>query len=186
VSLTENEYTTSTGRKIYVFRDVYDYARQQNLLKWSMSRSFNFNPSNEGILIGQKSDTILSCQTNLPEIQLKEMLDIDKKDSIKEKLSNKRLIRNWINANVSKAPGFFHSDAFKEGSLSLLVYLNCEWDLSWDGYTVWASDDLKKIEHIEYPEPGKVVIFDSLIPHKPTADSATAPSFRFTMNSVWF
>ena len=76
MSLTENEYTTSTGRKIYVFRDVYDYARQQNLLKWSMSRSFNFNPSNEGILIGQKSDTILSCQTNLPEIQLKEMLDL--------------------------------------------------------------------------------------------------------------
>ena len=60
-----------------------------------------------------------------------------------------------------------------------------KWDLSWDGYTVWATDDLKGIEHVEFPEPGKLVIFDSRIPHKPTAASPEAPSFRYTMNSVW-
>ncbi len=52
--MIQSEYTTSTGRKIYVFRDVYDYAHQLNLLKWSMTRPFSFNPSNEGMLIGLK------------------------------------------------------------------------------------------------------------------------------------
>jgi len=183
--MQESEYTTSTGRKIYVFRDVYDYAHQLNLLKWSMTRPFTFNPSNEGILVGLKSDTILSCNTGLTHDQLREMMKIDSLTPINELLSGKRLSRNWINANVSKAPTYFHADAFKEGSLSMLYYLNCEWNTSWDGYTVWSDNDLKNIEHIEYPEPGKMVVFDSLIPHKPTADSPVSPSFRFTMNSVW-
>ena len=183
--MIENEYELSNGRKIYVFREVYNYAHQLNLLKWSMTRPFNFSPSNEGMLVGQKTDTILSCKTGLSEDQFKEMMRIDQLDPVKKLLSNKKLNRNWINANVSKAPNFFHSDAFVEGSLSLLYYLNCEWNLSWDGYTVWANENLKSIEHIEYPEPGKLVVFDSLIPHKPTSDSSISPSFRFTMNSVW-
>ena len=58
--MIENEYELSNGRKIYVFREVYDYAHQLSLLKWSMTRPFNFSPSNEGMLIGQKTDTILS------------------------------------------------------------------------------------------------------------------------------
>ena len=183
--MIQSEHSTSTGRKIYVFRDVYDYAHQLNLLKWSMTRPFNFNPSNEGMLIGLKSDTILSCQTGLTNDQFREMMKIDSLDSIKKLLLGKTLSRNWINTNVSKAPTYFHADAFVEGSLSMLYYLNCEWNTSWDGYTVWSDNDLKTIEHIEYPEPGKLVIFDSLIPHKATSDSPTSPSFRFTMNSVW-
>ena len=183
--MIQSEHSTSTGRKIYVFRDVYDYAHQLNLLKWSMTRPFNFNPSNEGMIIGLKSDTILSCQTGLTNDQFREMMKIDSLDSIKELLLGKTLSRNWINTNVSKAPTYFHADAFVEGSLSMLYYLNCEWNISWDGYTVWSDNDLKTIEHIEYPEPGKLVIFDSLIPHKATSDSPISPSFRFTMNSVW-
>ena len=183
--MKQSEYTTSTGRKIYVFHEVYDYTHQLNILKWSMSRPFSFNVSNEAMLVGLKSDTILSSQPNLTEDQFKEMMRIDIIDPVKELLKGKQIKRHWINANVSKAPTYFHADAFKEDSLSLLYDLNCEWDTSWDGNTVWATDDLKGIEHIEYPEPGKLVVFDSLIPHKPTSDSPIAPSFRFTMNSVW-
>ena len=118
--MIENEYELSNGRKIYVFREVYDYAHQLSLLKWSMTRPFNFSPSNEGMLVGQKTDTILSCQTGLTENQFKEMMRIDELDSVKKLLSNKKLTRNWINANVSKAPSFLHSDALVECSLSLL------------------------------------------------------------------
>ena len=89
VNMIENEYELSNGRKIYVFREVYDYAHQLSLLKWSMTRPFNFSPSNEGMLVGQKTDTILSCKTGLSENQFKEMMRIDQLDPVKKLLSNK-------------------------------------------------------------------------------------------------
>jgi len=186
--MRQSEYTTSSGRKIYVFRDVYDYQRQLNLLDWCVRQPYTFRPANEGVLVGLKSDLVLSAHPNLDASQLGEQFELhsDSLKPIKETIGpNRELKAHWINANVSKTSPNFHPDSFREGSLSMLYYANVKWDLSWDGYTVWASDDLKSIEHVEFPEPGKVVIFDSSIPHKPTAASPEAPSFRYTMNSVW-
>ena len=128
---------------------------------------------------------ILSSNPSIGPDMCREMLRIDTLDSVRDVLGKRNLTRHWINADISKASTHFHADAFSEGCLSLLYYLNCKWDVSWDGYTVWATDDLKDVEHMEYPEPGKLVIFDSLIPHKPMAAAVSSPSFRYTMNTVW-
>lgn len=183
-----SEYIISNGRKIHVFREVYDYTLQLNLLDWCIRQSYRFRPANEGVLVGLKSDLILSAHPNLDVSQLAVQFKLNDPDlaQIKELIGPDREMKShWINANVSKSSPNFHPDSFKEGSVSMLYYANVKWDLSWDGYTVWASDDLKKVEHIELPEPGKIVIFDSKIPHKATAVSPEAPSFRYTMNSVW-
>lgn len=180
-----NKYETSTGRNIHVFREVYDYTHQVNLLKWSLRQQYRFNPGNDSLLLTSKAEMVLSCGRMPATDEFKEMMRFDEIDGLNDIIGDRKIDRHWINCDISKGSSHFHPDAFEKGSLSLLYYLNCEWDLSWDGYTVWASDDLKDIEHIESLEPGKMVLFDSLIPHKPTAVSSTAPSFRYTMNTVW-
>ncbi len=188
LEMRQCEYTTSAGKKIYVFRDVYDYDRQLNLLDWCVRQNYRFRPSNEGVLVGLKSDLVLSAHPglDLPQLAAQFSLNDEKLKPIVDIIGNDReMVAHWINANISKTSPHFHPDSFKKGSLSMLYYANVKWDLSWDGYTVWASDDLKNIEHVEFPEPGKIVIFDSSIPHKPTAAGPEAPSFRYTMNTVW-
>jgi len=185
--MKKSEYTTSSGRKIYVFRDCYDYPYQLNLLDWCVRQQYTFRPANEGVLVGLKSDLVLSAHPNIgaTELTIQFKWNEDQFEPLREIMGERELKNHWINANVSKTSPHFHPDHFKEGCLSILYYANVKWDLSWDGYTVWATDDLKGIEHVEFPEPGKLVIFDSRIPHKPTAASPEAPSFRYTMNSVW-
>jgi len=186
--MKKNEYVTKSGKKIYVFREVYNYDRQLNLLDWCVRQNYRFRPANEGVLVGLKSDLILSAHPDIDVSQFAVQFSLhdEKLSPIKELIGPDRQLKaHWINANISKTSPHFHPDSFKEGSLSMLYYANVKWDLSWDGYTVWASDDLKDIEHVEFPEPGKIVIFDSTIPHKPTAAAPEAPSFRYTINSVW-
>jgi hypothetical protein len=57
--------------------------------------------------------------------------------------------------------------------------VNTRWDRNWGGETLFANDEGECEIAVEY-KPGRVVLFDSLIPHKPSPVSMQADEFRFT------
>ena len=56
------------------------------------------------------------------------------------------------------------SNALSGDFRSYLIYLNTSWDSSWGGVTEFAKNN--QITHIEYPEPGKLIEFDSQAQHR--------------------
>ena len=61
---------------------------------------------------------------------------------------------------------------------TLLYYLNSRWDRNWGGETLFANNNGECELAVEY-KPGRVVIFDGSIEHKPSAISMNADEYRF-------
>ena len=89
--------------------------------------------------------------------------------------------RNYSYLSDHKFKTHFHVDKpLGNDHLTLLYYANLKWDPDWGGETSFANDDLSEIEFTSLYKPGRIIIFDSTIPHKSNCVSQDSPEFRFT------
>ncbi len=69
-------------------------------------------------------------------------------------------------------------DQINGDHVTFLIYLNTEWQANWGGYTAFY-DENNNITHLEIPEPGKLVGYNSKILHQ--GQGPTVPGiFRMT------
>jgi hypothetical protein len=94
-------------------------------------------------------------------------------------------IRCWINLQTGYDVSRYHGDHGDSHNVSLLYYANTKWDIEWDGGTAFRTDDLSEIEFVSDYKPGRLVLFDSSIPHKPLSTSMMANHYRYTINSTY-
>jgi len=79
---------------------------------------------------------------------------------------NFKLMRYALTGQTQSQEQELHLDTSKDltGDFrSYLFYLNTQWDQSWGGATDFCVNN--QITHSEYPEPGKLVVFDSQSQH---------------------
>jgi hypothetical protein len=184
-----NKHTTSDGKSIKTYDDLYDYAHRVQVLKFLLKgNNYTFDFANDTVLAEQNGHLVLRATVDPNEAMYKDMMrwNDDELSDIREEVGDRKLLRSWINVmNTEHAPNF-HPDNFTETSKTVLYYANLKWDPSWDGFTVWRSADMKDIEYVSDYVPGRVSVFDSLIPHKACAQNKfAAGTWRFTLNSVW-
>lgn len=74
----------------------------------------------------------------------------------------------------------FHADGHSKYGLTLVYYANLYWELDWGGETVFMDDTLQEVIYTSVIKPGRLVIFDSKIPHKPNTPTSRADNFRLT------
>jgi hypothetical protein len=65
--------------------------------------------------------------------------------------------------------------------LSLLYYVNCDWNINWGGETLFYSNDLHNIEYTSIFKPGRIIIFDGAIPHSARPQAVLSTQHRFTL-----
>ena len=105
--------------------------------------------------------------------------------ALKSYLHRCQPLRCWINLQTGYDVSRYHGDHEDSNYVSLLYYANTKWDIEWDGGTIFRSDDLSEIEFISDYKPGRLVLFDSSIPHKPMSTSMSANHYRYTINSTY-
>tara|TARA_B100001996_G_C18649271_1_gene588726 strand:- start:638 stop:1234 length:597 start_codon:yes stop_codon:yes gene_type:complete len=106
---------------------------------------------------------------------------------LKRIVNHSEIKKSWVNLfNRDSPTNRYHADAHSYDSsyLSLLYYANSKWDLEWDGGTVFRTDDLSEVEYLSDYKPGRLILFDSSIPHKIYASSYNAHPYRFTLNTL--
>ena len=81
-----------------------------------------------------------------------------------DKLGGFRLTRVYCNAHVCSDAPLPHADSENSRDRTVLVYANADWQPAFAGETVFFDAD-DEIRHSILPRPGRVVIFDSSIPH---------------------
>lgn len=120
--------------------------------------NMNFNRIN---LLENKYFIELFFNTILPNIKLKNKEDIS-------------IDRLYINTHLLGRSGLIHKDGKavhekdrKNAAPTVLVYINDNWDINYDGSTCFIldDDDDKNIHHIEF-KCGRIVVFPSYISHK--------------------
>lgn len=89
--------------------------------------------------------------------------------------------RMYVNAyNYGDCPTV-HVDNANEGFFTVLYYANYEWNYNWSGETVFYNDEMNEIVRAVYPRPGRIVAFDSRIPHVAREPNRICPVVRYTI-----
>ena len=175
-------HTTCSHKIIKVFDDLFDYHHRIAIMEKISKSPFNFASSYDSELENQHSTW--SCFSQLDPNHV-DLFFLFNSQLLQEEFKGYTPVRMWVNAATKDSDFNYHSDDLVSGYKSMLYYANIKWDVNWDGQTIWRSEDLKNVEFISDFVPGRVVVFDSTIPHKAIISSKGAPPFRFTINCVW-
>jgi len=90
--------------------------------------------------------------------------------------------KSYINLGIHSECPKIHVDHFASGKgKTVLYYANYNWNINWAGETVFYNDDCDEIEYITPFIPGRILIFDSDIPHSAKQQTFDAPPYRFTI-----
>jgi len=198
------EHTTASGHTIKIFDDVFDFSQRNFLMDQCRRLNYQIIDPYDANLRDQISK--YTCKAVLTENDLKEFfqLDIQHRGPVRIyhlakifnlngagrelalEIGKNELARMWCNANHHSDNPALHPDyTVDNGTKTMLAYVNIEWKQDWDGGTIFRTADGKGVElYIDYV-PGRVVVFDSIIPHKPMTPSADSAPFRFSLNSIW-
>ena len=105
-------------------------------------------------------------------------------DEVVEYLDGKvphNIERAYINMGIHSETPRTHVDSGSKGDKTLLYYINEEWHNDWGGETIFLCSKCKNIEYITPFVPGRIIVFDSTIPHAARQQSFAGPTYRFTL-----
>lgn len=91
------------------------------------------------------------------------------------------LDRLYANATTMSDVPYPHSDSDFKDDLTILYYANTYWDITYGGETVFLSDSRDEIIKSVIPKAGRLVVFNSAIPHCPRVHNRIGPNHRFTI-----
>lgn len=89
-----------------------------------------------------------------------------------------------VNANTFGDCPMVHYDlptAESTDCYTVLYYAHPRWDANWGGETVLFTEARDDIVRAIYPRPGRILIFDSAIPHVSRAPTRVCAQVRFTV-----
>lgn len=95
---------------------------------------------------------------------------------------NHYLYKSYINLGIKGDSHKCHVDAYHPGQgKTLLYYANRDWEPNHGGETVFYNMEQTDIAFVSTYKPGRIVVFDSDIPHSARPQTMDGPSYRFTL-----
>lgn len=170
-----NKYTVDK-KPIYVFDDAINFAERQRMYLFLSESYFRIQGGAELSIESAKDKVLQSMFSNndVDNLGLLQVLPKEAKDIIKGHEVNRAYA---LLLNYSSVP-YFHVDGGHD--LTLLYYADTRWDINWGGETMFANQDLSEIAYTSIYKPGRVILFDANIPHKPCTSIYGAPNYRIT------
>lgn len=175
VMATVNKYKVD-NKTIHVFDDGIDFAERQRMYLF-LSESYYKIVGGAELSIESAKDKALQSifsQNDVDNLGLLQVIPKEAKDIIKGYKVNRAYA---LLLNYSNVP-YFHVDGGHD--LTLLYYADTRWDINWGGETMFANKNLSEIAYTSVYKPGRVIIFDASIPHKPCTSIYGTPNYRLT------
>jgi len=171
------------SKKITVYDNIFTDKENLDIYEF-ISRS-NFTRSNVDVQILHNRDIDVKWRSDIdPANPLSKITIPIYRERIEHIDWNKFHIKShYVNFSVSNTVDMIHPDSrgFEKNGFTLLHYANYKWDINWHGNTNFYSDNLEDVVYSSLIKPGRIVIFDSTIPHSATAPSSIAMHPRYTI-----
>jgi hypothetical protein len=179
--ILKNTFDVS-GKSVAVYDNVFTY--QENLEIYQYICQQPFIRSNIDNTFDNNKDTNIKWSCLLRESnQISDLLNFKYSDL--DQLKNKRIeiFRQYINFSTTDTVDMIHVDApiSTPNAYTLLHYGNFIWNKNWHGETVFYNLNADEILFSVMPKPGRIVIFDSNIPHCARPPSKLADYSRYTI-----
>tara|TARA_R100001086_G_scaffold249397_1_gene189007 strand:+ start:1898 stop:2566 length:669 start_codon:yes stop_codon:yes gene_type:complete len=193
--------TLTNGKEIHLYDDLFTYWQRDIWYQILLNSSYAIAASDHHDLEHQ-SDWNLGRQWSMEELGQFGILSHPALTPHMDFFEGYNIIQARANLTTVGDSNRFHTDMvfpktwqLKESYRiprdnhhkikTLLYYVNLKWDLYWGGYTLFANDALDDIEKCLMYVPGRVVMFDSTIPHCVAAPWVGCPTVRFTFAVQW-
>ena len=167
------------GKKIEIYDDLFPFSEKNNFYSFALNSNYILDrvPSTS-------PEDLQHGRTLVSRFSIKDILNLEffKNTFIFNyvKENKLRVQRVYVNLCLACDKYDYHVDDYFEGDKSLLYYLNKEWHPVWEGETHFSSN-LKDIDYSSAFIPGRIVLFDSRIPHKSSQPSFDAKFHRFVL-----
>lgn len=174
----------SKTEKIYVVDNAIDYSGQEALFNFCRNSLYSFGHSASSVSHYDLSRFISNL--TLEELSRTHL------DKLFQVLANKHygkeveIDRAYINVYFPYTPTGVHTDDDSPNAISFLSFANPQWLVDWGGETQFFSEDLQSIRESVLPKGGRVVLFDSNIPHSARSPSPLSTVPRFTVTIKGF
>lgn len=151
---------------------------------YNLARREYVNHNYDDMLFHNKHvDAKWSSEISISEPLYKILLDKYSNNLHELKNKNFEIIRNYVNYAVHDTVDMIHEDATynEKNFYTILQYGNFSWDKNWHGETVFYNNNLDEILFTTTIKPGRIIVFDSTIPHSARSPSRIAEYPRFTI-----
>lgn len=162
---------------IKVYDDLLTYAQRETLYEIAKTAQYRICGADNGTIEHQKDYSIV-CLLNRDQVRRLGILDLPEFKHLRDKDCH-----GAINISTPTDSDRIHTDGVMDGKAgdTLLYFINLNWDLEWQGFTIFTSEDKKSIRKTVEYVPGRFVLFNGAIPHKVCSPSSLAPTFRMTL-----
>ena len=182
----DKEILTSSGRKIHVFEDLFDFATRSQMYNFAVQSMFKIDGSDNGLLESKEHLSLVSIYGPYDVDRLGVLNNIPEDIKIQYNISSERLRHAMINLCTPSDRFHTHVDNNFKDSITLVYYLNMDWSPEWGGETIFLDEDGTNFEYVSQYKPGKLILFDSRIPHLIRPSTILAPHFRLTFAAKFF
>lgn len=170
-------------RSIVVLDDAFTFSEISGNYTNSISKNFKIYNSSESE-IQNLSDKRLGSVLTEDDPVLNSIFSKERLEIIKEYIPQNLYThwRSYINLGIVSDSHKIHVDDFSiGGGFTLLYYANRNWDPDWGGETLFYDDKREEIKFVSPFVPGRIIIFDSSIPHSAKPQHLNGPTYRFTV-----
>ena len=170
------------GRSIEVYDDVFTYDQKLRLYNFFRNSSYGigWEDTNE---IENSNYKYFYCNWSNEDLQNSKFFDFLKNKDFFENLLESYISKKTV-ANLSYPNNVYFCHTHPQEKV-LLYYGNIQWKQEWAGETLFFDEEGKEILYASAYVPGRVIIFDGVIPHTIRAQSSAAPHFRFSLSVFW-
>lgn len=171
---------TSSGKYIEIFDEVFTSSERQYHLSFIQNASYTLGKNSNNNL-WQKNRTFFQAPFERNDLDELGIFSTSSFDPVRPVLSGQNSIKHsWALASTPFSTYYYHVDTFSPDSngKTLLYYVNDRWDRNWGGETLFCDETGESEYAIQY-KPGRIVVFDNSIEHRPASISMEADEFRF-------
>lgn len=171
------ENTVDRGKKIKVFDNLFDMSTRQRFFNYVQNSMYRIGWA-DGDIPEKQHHTYLHSIYTADDLKNMGLLEAFEKSPLLKEVEGLRLCKANVNLSTPLDVHFVHSHPHKK---AVLFYLNLEWHDGWYGETMFYDEQQKNVLFTSPYVPGRVIVFDSSVPHTLKPQSIIAAKHRFTL-----
>lgn len=184
--ITKKEFITPSEKKIFVYDGIF--TNQECLDIYLAISGLPFFRTNIDLIVTGNQDVDVKFISNIGPNDILGNLFYNRYSKHIDELDFKyvKIMSQYVNYSVLGTVDRLHGDSSSlhaDPTFTIIQYGNFKWDKDWHGQTIFFDDNYEEIIFSTMVKPGRVVVFDSTIPHSATPPSKLAEHPRFTIAS---
>jgi hypothetical protein len=173
------EILLEKNKKVWIFDNIFDLSKRTELYSYATSSLFKIDGTDNGLLELKDHLSLVSVYTDI-DVHRMGILDAISEDVKKEfNIGLDTMSHAMINLCTPADRFHTHVDNYGKG-LTMVYYLNMNWDPEWGGDTLFLNETGQDFQYVSQYKPGRMILFDSSIPHLIRPSTVLAPHFRFS------